>query len=185
MPIGLAPAPYSKFEAHTIDNATLEACPMLPLPFNPGVAIRGYSAINQPNCQVIIEDFMPGDEFWWTFPHDEFQYCISGEMELEVFLPPLYSEVVRTRITPGTVFVYPVGARKHVKVVGTEPFRHICFCPPSPNYPFATYAEAKKAAKKAKPAKASAKAAAKPAKSAAKPAKDAPKSKRFRPIKKP
>lgn len=143
MPIGLAPHPRSGFGLHTIDEAALETAPMLPLPFNEGVTIRGYSAINQPNCQVIIEDFMPGDEFDWTFVHDEFQYCISGEMEVEVALPPLYAEVVRARITPGTVFTYPVGARKHVRVTSDVPFRHICFCPPSPDYPFPTYEDVK------------------------------------------
>ncbi len=138
MPIGLAPTPRSTFEAHTIDHKAMDNAPLLDLPFNPGVQVRGYSAINQPNCQIIIEDFMPGDEFSWTFTHDEMQYALSGEMELEVALPPLYQEVIKTRITPGTLFSYPVGARKTVKVVSDVPFRHICFCPPSPNYPFPT-----------------------------------------------
>jgi quercetin dioxygenase-like cupin family protein len=138
MPVGLAPTQASKFEAHTIDHAALDAAPLLEIPFNPGVHIRGYSAINQPNCQVIIEDFLPGTEFEWTFVHDEMQYAISGEMEVEVSLPPLYSETIRTRIVPGTVYTYPLGARKKLKVVSDVPFRHICFCPPSPNYPFPT-----------------------------------------------
>jgi quercetin dioxygenase-like cupin family protein len=146
MPIGLAPTPRSGFGMHLIDDAIMESLPLLPLPFNPGVNIRGYSAINEPNCQVIIEDFMPGDEFVWTFTHDEFQYCLSGEMEVEVFLPPLYSESIKTKIGPGTVYTYPVGARKHVKVTGNMPFRHICFCPPSPDYPFPTYESLKGAA---------------------------------------
>ena len=139
MTLGLAPTPRSGFAVHRIDGAVLDAAPLLPLPFHDGVHIRGYSAINQPNCQVIIEDFMPGEEFDWTFTHDEFQYCLSGEMEIEVFLPPLYTEVVKAHITPGTVYTYPLGARKHVKVLGDEPFRHICFCPPSPDYPFPTF----------------------------------------------
>lgn len=138
MPVGLAPTARSTFEAHQIDHQALDGAPLLDLPFNPGVRIRGYSAINQPNCQVIVEDFMPGDEFWWTFVHDEIQYALSGEMELEVYLPPLYSEVIRTTIKAGTVFSYPLGARKHVRVTSDVPFRHICFCPPSPNYPFPT-----------------------------------------------
>lgn len=138
MPVGLAPSQPSKFEAHTIDHAALDAAPLLEIPFNPGVHIRGYSAINQPNCQVIIEDFLPGTEFEWTFVHDEMQYAISGEMEVEVSLPPLYSETIKTRIVPGTVYTYPLGARKKLKVVSDVPFRHICFCPPSPNYPFPT-----------------------------------------------
>jgi hypothetical protein len=141
MPIGLAPTPRSGFEAHRIDHAALDSAPLFDLPFNPGVQIRGYSAINQPNCQVIIEDFMPGAAFEWTFTHDEMQYCISGEMEVEVALPPLYSEVVKAKIVPGTVYTYPVGARKRVTVTSSEPFRHICFCPPSPDYPFPTLAD--------------------------------------------
>lgn len=143
MPIGLAPTQRSTFEVHTIDEAALDGAPLLELPFNPGVRIRGYSAINQPNCQIIIEDFMPGDEFDWVFTHDEMQYCISGEMEVTVYLPPLYTEVVTAHITPGTVYSYPVGARKHVHVIGDRPFRHICFCPPSPGYPFPTLDELK------------------------------------------
>lgn len=139
MPVGLAPTARSRFAVHTVDGAVLDAAPLLALPFHTGVNIRGYSAINQPNCQVIIEDFMPGDEFDWTFVHDEFQYCISGEMEVEVFLPPLYGEAIKAHITPGTVYTYPLGARKHVKVLGDQPFRHICFCPPSPDYPFPTF----------------------------------------------
>jgi quercetin dioxygenase-like cupin family protein len=141
MPVGLAPSARSGFAAHTIDEAALDQAPLLDLPFNPGVKIRGYSAINEPNCQVIVEDFMPGDTFEWTFVHDEMQYAISGEMEVEVALPPLYSEVIKARITPGTVYTYPLGARKKVKVVSDVPFRHICFCPPSPNYPFPTLAD--------------------------------------------
>jgi quercetin dioxygenase-like cupin family protein len=144
MPIGLAPTARSSFDAHTIDNAALDRAPLFDLPFNPGVKIRGYSAINQPNCQVIIEDFLPGSEFWWTFAHDEFQVALSGEMEVEVYLPPLYTEVIKRTIRAGDIFTYPVGARKHVKVTGSVPFRHICFCPPSPNYPFPTLDDLKK-----------------------------------------
>jgi quercetin dioxygenase-like cupin family protein len=145
MPIGLAPTPRSSFDAHTIDHAAMDRAPLFDLPFNPGVKIRGYSAINQPNCQVIIEDFLPGSEFWWTFGHDEFQVALSGEMEVEVYLPPLYSEIIKRTIRAGDIFTYPVGARKHVKVTSTVPFRHICFCPPSPDYPFPTLADLKKA----------------------------------------
>lgn len=141
MPIGLAPNARSSFEYHYIDHAALDAAPLFDLPFNPGVKIRGYSAINQPNCQVIIEDFMPGDEFSWVFTHDEMQYAVSGEMEVKVWLPPLYSEVIEAKVTAGCIYTYPLGARKQVKVTGKVPFRHICFCPPSPNYPFPTLAD--------------------------------------------
>lgn len=140
---GLAPAQRSSFESHLIDQKALEEAPEFDLPFNPGIKVRGYSAINQPNCQIIIEDFFPGDEFEWQFSHDEMQYCISGSMDLKVWLPPLYSDVIETTILPGTVYSYPIGARKRVKILGDEVFRHICFCPPSPNYPFPTIDEIK------------------------------------------
>ena len=29
----------------------------------------------------------------------------------------------------GTLYNYPIGTRKRVKVLGDEPFRHICFSP--------------------------------------------------------
>lgn len=144
MPIGLAPNPRSRFAQHTVDHAALDGAPLFDLPFNPGVRIRGYSAINEPNCQVIIEDFMPGTEFSWVFTHDEFQVALSGEMQLEVWLPPLYSESTKTVIRAGDIYTYPVGARKHVKVLGSVPFRHICFCPPTPDYPFPTLADLKR-----------------------------------------
>jgi quercetin dioxygenase-like cupin family protein len=144
MPIGLAPTTRSSFAVHKIDHEAMDKAPLFDLPFNPGVQIRGYGAINEPNCQIIIEDFMPGTEFSWVFTHDEMQYALSGEMELTVWLPPLYTEIVKTRVTEGCVYTYPVGARKHVKVLGDKPFRHICFCPPSPSYPFPTLADLKK-----------------------------------------
>lgn len=144
MPIGLAPAKRSSFARHTIDHAALDRAPLFDVPFSGGVKIRGYSAINQPNVQVIIEDFLPGTEFSWVFTHDEFQVALSGEIDLQVWLPPLYSEVIRTRVKAGDIYTYPVGARKHVKVISTEPFRHICFCPPNPDYPFPTLEDLKR-----------------------------------------
>ncbi len=143
---GAAPSPRSSFGSHLIDHDVADMAPSFDLPFNPGIKIRGYTAINEPNCQIIIEDFFPGDEFEWQFPHDEQQYCLSGKMELTVWLPPLYSEKIETVIVPGTVYNYPIGAKKKVKVLGDEVFRHICFCPPSPNYPFPTAEQVKESA---------------------------------------
>ena len=74
--------------------------------------------------------------FAWTFVHDEMQYCTQGAIELEVFLPPLYAESAKAHVTPATILTFPIGARMHVKVLGDKPYRHICFCPLSPDYPF-------------------------------------------------
>ena len=70
---GAAPSPRSAFEAHKIDHDVMEKAPLLDLPFSDGIKIRGYSAINQPNCQVIIEDFFPAMNLSGS-SHDEIQY---------------------------------------------------------------------------------------------------------------
>lgn len=135
---GLAPNPRSKFKAYDYDPADMEGTEWFDLPFNPGAKIRGYTVVNEANCQIVYEDFMPGSEFQWTFIHDEFQYAVAGEIEIEVFEPPLFQESTVTRFKAGTVCSFPLGARMHVKVIGDEPFRHICFCSPNPDYPFPT-----------------------------------------------
>lgn len=146
MPVGLAPTARSDFAVHRPDHAALDGAPLLRLPFNGAVDIRGYSAINQPNCQVIVEDFLPGTSFDWTFVHDDFQVAVSGEIALTVWLPPLYADKVEHRITAGMFYTFPLGARMHVEVIGDQPYRHLCFCPPSPNYPFPTLDEIKSGA---------------------------------------
>jgi quercetin dioxygenase-like cupin family protein len=143
MPVGLAPNPRSRFRAHDIDHAVLDKLETFTLPFNGDTQLRGYTAIDEPSCQVIIEDFMPGHEFTWVFTHDEYQYCLSGEIEITVWLPPLYAESSTVILKAGSVYTFPVGARMQVKVLGDVPFRHICFCPPSPGYSFPTYEELK------------------------------------------
>lgn len=138
---GLAPNQRSTFEISNLDESAMLAAPLMDLPFNENVQIRGYTAVNQPNCQIIVEDFMPGQTLEWVFTHDEMQYCLSGEMDLTVWLPPLYQETVTTKVKAGSMYTFPIGARMKLTVTSAEPLRHICFCPPSPNYPFPTLAE--------------------------------------------
>lgn len=135
---GLSPNAKSRFAQSRVDLAAIEAAPLMDLPFNPGVQIRGYSAINEPNCQIIVEDFMPGQTLEWTFIHDEMQYFLSGEMDLTVWLPPLYAERIDTKITAGDICNFPLGTRMRLSVTSAEPLRHICFCPPTPDYGFPT-----------------------------------------------
>lgn len=141
MTLGLAPQPRSKFEIEYLDEDAMEKAPMLDLPFNENVQLRGYSAVNQPNCQIIVEDFMPGQTLEWVFTHDEMQYCLSGEMDLTVWMPPLYEEMVETKVRAGAMYTFPVGARMKLTVTSDVPLRHICFCPPTPDYPFPTLEE--------------------------------------------
>lgn len=130
MPVALVPAQPSRFAVHRIDEAERNDAPIIDVPFSTGASLRGHSAINQPGLG-------------WTFVLDEMQYAISGEMEVEAWLAPLYSESVKVHIRPGTVYTYPPGARKRVRVMGDQPLRHICFCTPSPDYPFPTAAALK------------------------------------------
>ena len=83
-----------------------------------------------------MEDFLPGEDIVWTFPHDELQYVLSGAAELEVSMPPLYGETLRARVEPGCIVYFPAAARMRVTVLHDAPCRHIAFCYPNPSYPF-------------------------------------------------
>lgn len=135
--MGLREISYSRFRVHQYDPADMEQATSFPLPFNPGVQIKGYGTeIDEPAGQIVIEDFLPGTEFNWQFAHDEMQYCISGQAEIEFFHPPLYSDSVKAQLGPGSMYLLPQGGRMQIKVIGDEPYRHICFCYPGPRYPF-------------------------------------------------
>ena len=86
--------------------------------------------LTSPTVRSSSRTFFPAMNLSGSFP-DEIQYCLSGSMQLTVWSPPLYAERVDTVIEPGTLYNYPIGTRKRVKVLGDEPFRHICFCPPA------------------------------------------------------
>lgn len=132
---------YSRFRVHKIDPRDMTEAKAIPLPFNPGVDIKLYGTeIDEPAAQVIIEDFLPGSEINWVFPHDELQYCLSGKAEIEFWMPPLYQEKETAVLEAGSVYLLPQGGRMRIRVIGDEPFRHICICVPNPGYPVETAA---------------------------------------------
>lgn len=136
--MGLARTEYSSFQVHKIVPDDMDGVAPIDLPFNPpGTQIKVYGTeINEPAAQVAIEDFLPGTELTWVFPHDEVQYCLSGRAEIEIHMPPLYQEVKRAILEPGCVYLLPQGGRMRIKVLDDVPFRHVCICFPNPSYPF-------------------------------------------------
>ena len=135
--MGLAGIEYSRFRVHHFKESDMEAATEFPLPFNPGVTIKGYGTeVDEPAGQIVIEDFLPGSKFSWQFAHDEMQYAISGRAHIMFYHPPLYSDVVEADLGPGSMYLLPNGGRMEIEVVGDEPYRHVCFCFPGPKYPF-------------------------------------------------
>ena len=135
--MGLHGINYSKFQIHQYNPSDMEAAPLIPLPFNDGVSIKGYGTeVNEDAGQIVIEDFLPGTKFSWQFSHDEMQYGISGRARIRFYHPPLYADVVEHELGPGSMYLLPNGGRMEIEVLGDEPYRHVCFCFPGPKYPF-------------------------------------------------
>ena len=85
--------------------------------------------------QVNFEDFLPGPDIVWSMFHDEVQYVTSGRAEITFHLPPLMQETGTAIAGPGSIYLLPRGARIRWRVLGGEPFRHLCVCIPNPGYP--------------------------------------------------
>lgn len=130
---------YSKFRMYKVDDADLDEAPFFQFPFVEGSQFRAVNVgIDEPCVQVNFEDFMPGVEIPWTLFHDEVQYVTSGRAEIEYWLPPLMQEHGVVTAEPGCIYIMPRGCRVIWRVLGDEPFRHLCVCFPNPGYPIAT-----------------------------------------------
>jgi mannose-6-phosphate isomerase-like protein (cupin superfamily) len=128
--------PHSKFRLYTVADSDLDAAPTYPFPF---VADSKFKAVNcgidEPAVQVNFEDFFPGPDIVWSMFHDEVQYVTSGRAEITFHLPPLMQESGKAIAGPGSIYLLPRGSRIVWRVLGDEPFRHLCICIPNPGYP--------------------------------------------------
>ena len=134
--MGLTDIKWSKFKIYDPVDSDLDNAPDLEFPFHPGSKFRAINTgIDEPSTQVNYEDFYKGMDIGWSMPHDEVQVVVSGEAEIEYFLPPLMAESGKVIAKPGSVYLLPQGARIIWRVLSDEPFRHICICYPNPRYP--------------------------------------------------
>ena len=130
---------YSKFRMYKVDGGDLDGVGTFPFPFVDGSQFRAVNVgIDEPAVQVNFEDFLPGPEIPWTLYHDELQYVTSGRAEIQWWLPPLMQETGKVIAEPGCLYLLPRGCRVIWRVLGDEPFRHLCICFPNPGYPIDT-----------------------------------------------
>jgi len=138
---------YSRFAIYHVDEADVADSPTFPFPFVDGSQFRAVNVgIDEPATQVNFEDFLPGPEIPWTLFHDEIQYVVSGRAEIEYWLPPLMAQTGKVEAGPGSIYLLPRGCRVIWRVLGDEPFRHLCICVPNPGYPIAVARSAAAAA---------------------------------------
>lgn len=127
---------YSKFRLYSVQDADLDRAPGYEFPFIPGSQFKAVNTgIDEPAVQVNFEDFLPGPDIVWSMFHDEVQYVTSGRAEITYHLPPLMQETGTVVAGPGSIYLLPRGARIRWRVLGSEPFRHLCVCIPNPGYP--------------------------------------------------
>ena len=134
--MGLTDITWSKFKIYDPVDSDLDNAPDLEFPFHPGSKFRAINTgIDEPSTQGNYEDFYKGMDIGWSMPHDEVQVVVSGEAEIEYFLPPLMAESGKVIAKKGSVYLLPQGARIIWRVISDEPFRHLCICYPNPRYP--------------------------------------------------
>lgn len=136
---------YSRFGHYRAHDADLDEAPDLEFPFVPGSRFRAVNTgIDEPACQVNFEDFYAGKDIPWTLFHDEVQVVLKGRAEIEYWLPPLFTEHGKFVAEPGSVYLMPRGCRVVWRVLGEEPFRHLCITYPNPGYPIPVAASARR-----------------------------------------
>lgn len=128
--------PYSRFRIYTFENKDLDSAASFPFPFIAGSRFKAVNTgIDEPAVQVNFEDFYPGPDIVWSMFHDEVQYVTSGRAEITFHLPPLMQATGKVTAGPGSIYLLPRGARIVWRVLGDQPFRHLCVCIPNPGYP--------------------------------------------------
>jgi quercetin dioxygenase-like cupin family protein len=87
--------------------------------------------IKEPACNMVIEDFKPGQEITWWFWHDEIHYIITGKAEVTYSLPGLHLKSERATIEAGDAYLIYRGERITWKVISKEPYRKFCVVMPA------------------------------------------------------
>ena len=127
---------WSRFALYNVADSDLDTAPDKTFPFIDGSRYRAVNTgIDEPASQINFEDFYPGPDIVWTLSHDEVHYVTKGRAEITYHLPPLMKETGTVIAETGSVYLLPRGCRVVWRVLGDEPFRHMCICVPNPGYP--------------------------------------------------
>jgi hypothetical protein len=88
------------------------------------------SRIISPVARIVFEEWRPEAQATdsWTFPFYEVHYALKGKAEITYTSPPYhFSETKRTiTVEAGDVYLIPIGTRWTRKVIGNEPYLHLC-----------------------------------------------------------
>lgn len=94
------------------------------------VWIDPSSRIATPVARILFEEWRAEAQSTtsWTFPHYEVHYALKGKAEITYTQLPLHLAETKRTITvqAGDVYLIPIGTRWTRKVIGDEPYQHLC-----------------------------------------------------------
>jgi mannose-6-phosphate isomerase-like protein (cupin superfamily) len=125
---------YSKTAFSKIDWSKLDEAPLEPYPTKPGSKFRWAIIMDEPTCQVVLEDWFKDNDIEWTYWVDSLFFVVSGRAEMEIWQPPNWVTKTKRVVAEGDVFLCPRGARASWKILSDEPFRHIVVDIPNAGY---------------------------------------------------
>jgi hypothetical protein len=126
---------YSKFRMYKIENSDLDSITPGPFPFCEGAVSRMVGVgIDEPACQVVLEDYFPGPPYVWTVWQDQIDVVLSGKAKITYYEPP-DQNIQRTVIAEaGCLYLIPRGTKIIWNILGEEPFRHLSIDFPNPGF---------------------------------------------------
>lgn len=134
----MQPIVYSRFRHYKIEPSDIEDVAPEPTPFLGGGPSRCVGiGIDEPACQLVLEDFFPGSEYQWTTFQDQIDFVTEGSCEIRYLLPPAYEESGTVIVEAPSVYLIPRGTRIVWRPLGDGPFRHISVDFPNPGFPVA------------------------------------------------
>jgi mannose-6-phosphate isomerase-like protein (cupin superfamily) len=127
---------YSKFQLADPARAAefIEQAPMEPFPLKPDSRFRIVTLMNEPACQVVLEDWFKDNPIEWVYFVDAFHVVISGRAEITYRNPPDWPEERTVIAEPGMMYLTPRGAHVKWRILSDEPFRHVVLDIPNAGY---------------------------------------------------
>lgn len=125
---------YSKTAFAKLDWAALDAAELEPYPVKEDSKFKWSMILDEPTCQVVLEDWFKDNDIQWTYWVNSLFIVISGTAEMEIWQPPNWVKRTKRTVTKDDVFLCPRGARAWFKTISDEPFRHIVVDIPNAGY---------------------------------------------------
>lgn len=87
--------------------------------------------VQEPAGHITLEDFPAGSTVEWTYWHDEVHVVVKGKAQVEYYLPPLFQDKGQAVLQEGDAYLMHRGECVVFKVLGDQPFRHLCVIMPA------------------------------------------------------